>query len=157
MSELAKQLGLLAIVIIVLALVLVLFGAWPSNNQTVLPKNTPPPITASEQEQMQQMPVFQYLVSYTDGGFQPTTLTVKKGDVVRFTNNSSQSLWVASVGEGSDQVYPGASSCGSSPFDSCEALNPGDFWEFTFDQPGTWEFQNNLDKTKSGTLTVAVQ
>ena len=35
---------------------------------------------------------FQYLVSYTDAGFSPTTLRVKKGETVRFTNNASTEI-----------------------------------------------------------------
>lgn len=160
MSELGKQLGLLAAIIIVLALVLTLFGAWPHQqpanpvqSSKTLPAPTPP--TQQQLQQLQNSPAtFQYLVSYTDKGFQPDTLAVKKGQTVRFTNNSSAQLWVASIGEGAYQIYPGTSSCGASAFDSCQALQAGDFWEFTFTQSGTWDFQNNLDKNETGTVTV---
>ncbi|MDO8576016.1 MAG: hypothetical protein Q7R90_01745, partial [bacterium] len=97
---------------------------------------------------------FQYLVSYTDRGFEPTRLTVKQGETVRFTNNSSEGLWVAAGGE---KLYPGVvNGCGSSALDSCRPIGQGEFWEFTFDAAGTWMFSNNIDKEKSGTV-ISVQ
>jgi plastocyanin len=163
MRELGKQLGLLLIVVVVIAVILTIFGAWPSQQEnsiqgpstTTLPAPTPP--SAAVLQQLANSPAFQYLVSYTGNGFMPNSLSVKKGQVVRFTNNSSTDLWIASIGTDSNDIYPGTSSCGGSTFDSCQSIGPGGFWEFTFDQSGTWSFQNNLDKTKTGTITIIVQ
>ena len=41
---------------------------------------------------------FQYLISYTDQGFTPKTLLVKKGETVRFTNNSDAPLQLSLTG-----------------------------------------------------------
>lgn len=97
---------------------------------------------------------FQYLVSYTDGGFEPPTLSVKRGETVRFTNNSQSDLWVASIAMQGGTVYPGQSDCGASAFGTCAALKPQEFWEFTFDAVGTWSYKNNSDAAKTGTITV---
>ena len=97
---------------------------------------------------------FQYLVSYTDRGFEPPALTIKKGETIRFTNNSGGGLWVASVARPGATVYPGQSDCGVSAFGTCAALKPGDFWEFTFDVSGTWSYKNISDTAKTGTVTV---
>ena len=52
-----------------------------------------PPINADDTIQaLEKTSGFQALVSYTDQGFEPQMTTVKKGDTVRFTNNSSNSL-----------------------------------------------------------------
>lgn len=97
---------------------------------------------------------FAALVSYTDHGFEPTIVTIREGESVRFTNNSSRELWIASSGE-KVAVYPrSVESCGSSDLDSCEPFSPQDFWEFTFDRSGTFEVVNNLDKTTSGFVHV---
>lgn len=154
MRELAKLLGILAVILIAIAAILVFFGAWPMWQQPAPAQSGPPPITPAEEQLLKNYPSFQYLISYTDTGFAPSTLTVKQGQTVRFTNNSSRQLWVASIGQGSTQIYPGTSSCGGSAFNSCIVLNPGDFWEFTFDQSGAWEFQNALNKDDTGTVTV---
>ena len=100
---------------------------------------------------------FQYLISYTDNGFEPQNLTIKKGEIVRFTNNSHGGLWVASTGE-AGTIYPGTGKeCGQSSFDSCKILNPGEFWEFAFKASGTWSFRNNSDTAKTAIVTVTVQ
>ena len=94
------------------------------------------------------------LISYTDNGFEPTTLRISSGEAVRFTNNSSGDLWVATA-DGAT-VYPRThESCGSSDLDSCVPLAPMDFWEFTFEARGEWRVVNNLDKSKG--LTVIVE
>ena len=94
------------------------------------------------------------LISYTARGFEPKTVTVKNGDAIRFTNNSSEDLWVASTGA-SGSVYPGTDKeCGQSSFDTCHVLKHGEFWEFTFTTSGTWSYQNNRDTTMTGTVIV---
>ena len=109
-------------------------------------------MTASDTVAALQGDSFQLLVSYTDQGFEPRTATVKAGDTVRFTNNSTGQLWVAA---GGDQLYPAVQNgCGSSALDSCQAFGPGYDWEFTFTQPGTWEIQNNLNKSDVATIVV---
>ncbi len=96
---------------------------------------------------------FQTLVSYTDDGFEPTDISVAQGSGIRFVNNSSEALTIASD---PSAPYPGKSPCATSAFNSCETLQPGDFWEFTFDINGSWSFRNELDPAKVGTLNVTV-
>ena len=98
---------------------------------------------------------FQALVSYTDKGFEPAMLTITAGETIRFTNNSSHDVWIAADGS-AGVVYPRTHSvCGSSDLDSCGAIAPMDFFEFTFAQQGDWGVVNNLHKSKR--LTVKVQ
>jgi plastocyanin len=101
---------------------------------------------------------FQLLVSYVNSGFEPHEASIKVGDTVRFTNNSTHDLWVAASGAGGSPLYPGVDNgCGSSQLDTCKALKPGEYWEFTFAAPGSWSFSNNLDKAKTGDLVVTVR
>ena len=80
-------------------------------------------------------------------------LKIKKGDTVRFTNNSTGDLWIAAVGP--DPLYPAVQNgCGSSALDSCRTLAPGEYWEFTFAEKGDWHFVNNVDKSKTGVVHV---
>jgi plastocyanin len=126
----------------------------PSTSSATSVAYVPPqlPPTAADMIDAQPTTGFQYLVSYTDSGFAPTTLQVHSGDTVRFTNNSHAKLWVAATG---DQLYPAVQNgCGSSALDSCGPLNPGEYWQFTFTKTGTWEFYNNLDTSETGTITV---
>ena len=99
---------------------------------------------------------FQHLVSYTGEAFEPNNLAIKKGETVRFVNNSLDLLWVASTGDGG-HVYPGQSpDCGQSDFDSCVLVRSGTFWEFTFDISGTWTYKNNANVSRAGAITVSV-
>lgn len=118
-------------------------------------QTAPPPFTPAVQAQLAASHGFQYLVSYTGSGFQPKTLTVKKDETVRFTNNSSENLWVAANGS-SGAVYPAGSTneCGQSAFDSCMTIGKGEFWEFTFNTAGTWSYKNNQDASRTGVIVV---
>jgi len=152
-----KQTVLAVILIAVLLIVLALINAWlptPVGQKNVsLTSSTAQPPSPQVLHELEQSPTFQYVVSYTDQGFQPSTLTVKKGATVRFSNNSSNNLWIASFGTASHQIYPGTSVCGGSSFDSCESLSRGDFWQFTFNETGVWEFKNNAVNSV-GTIVV---
>lgn len=61
---------------------------------------------------------FQYLVSYNGNGFAPKTLSVTKGETVRFTNNSDTTLRLS---------LPGAPSLGRAQY-----------FEYTFTEAGTF-------------------
>ena len=157
-----KQLGILAAVLIIIAGIALAFGAHHSfqpettHPTPVVTRQAPPapPLTASEMIAAQDPKGFQLLVSYVNTGFEPQNATIKVGDTVRFTNNSTENMWVAAIGTAANPLYPGTSNCSASAFDSCGPLQPGYYWEFTFTQKGTWEFQNNLDKSNTATITV---
>jgi plastocyanin len=111
-----------------------------------------PPFTAEVKAALAASKGFQILVSYTDRGFEPAFATIKAGDAVRFTNNSSHDLWIAAAG-GAGSAYPGdGNNCGQSAFDSCRVLKYGEFWEFTFATAGTWSYQNNRDTKMTGVV-----
>jgi plastocyanin len=158
-AHLRAYLWLVAILVLVAVVAAVLnvtlFGAAPRQISAQESSSPVPPLTPAEQAQLAASHGFQYLVSYTDGGFEPSTLTIKKGETVRFTNNSDEDLWVAATGA-SGTIYPAGSGneCGQSAFDSCVVLHHGDFWEFTFTQAGTWSYQNNRDTKMTGTIIV---
>ena len=100
---------------------------------------------------------FQFLLSYTDSGFEPKEIKIKPGETVRFVNNSSRDLWIATLAT-NGKIYPHTKGiCGSSDLDSCQPFPPQDFWEFTFDVVGEWGVVNNLDKTRTSLVRVKVE
>ena len=144
-------LGVIILVAIMYGLSL-LSSAPASTSQAPGALSEPPPFTSETAATLQKSKGFQLLVSYTDYGFQPAVASIKKGDTVRFTNNSSGALWVVAY---SHVLYPKATgSCGASAFDSCREIGRGEFWEFTFTKAGTWPYQNKLDPQKSGSVKV---
>lgn len=127
----------------------------PRSNPTLQSATTSqamPGMTDEEKSMLQAQSTFQELVSYTGNGFEPVGLTVKVGDVIRFTNNSQADIWLGSKWGDGRQDYPGSVPCGQGPIDTCAPLGRGDFYQFKVEYPGTYEVQNNLDLTKIMTI-----
>lgn len=135
---------ILLAIVVVLGALLYLFGigkAVPASMQQAqipgktiaeaFPPGTPAP-TAADYVTAQQG--FEDLVQYTDSGFHPITLTIKKGETVRFTNISSAAVTVATDGT-------------QSP-----ALNHGEYWEHTFAKSGSSQYTNGAGNT--GSITI---
>ena len=163
------------IAVIVIALLLAISGVlsvvhFPSRNPVAptagkkdtatstavknLPVEPPPPITEHMKKVVAASAGFAVAISYTDNGFEPSDVEIKKGQSVRFTNNSTHAMWVMSSG-GDGGVYPaGQDSCGQTAFDTCIALPAHDIWEFKFDVPGTWVYRNSAHKADVGVMRV---
>ena len=127
---------LLAILIIAVGLAYALMSifvapaAAPQPTMATFPKDAPAPTTA---DHVTAQHGFQYLVSYTNTGFAPKTLSVKKGETVRFTNNSAGTLQLSLTGAPQTSVAHAA------------------YFEYTFSEVGTFTYS---DGTRSGTVTV---
>ena len=99
-------------------------------------------------------------VSYTADGFSPSTITVKKGTEVVFSNESGKNFWPASALHPTHTVYPGSSitKCGTadaiSIFDACVGIPSGDTWSFMFNKTGSWGYHNHLNASNFGTVIV---
>jgi plastocyanin len=148
--------GMAAIAIFAVCIYLLAnMGKAPVSPADAIPAATPiPPYTEKIEAALAKSDGFEMFVSYTDRGFEPMSTTIKKGDTVRFTNNSSRKLWIAASSEGGVKLYPGTSECGTSAFGTCEPLEPQEFWEFTFTEAGTWKYHNSLNKSDAATVRV---
>lgn len=128
-----------------------------SNQQTVPQASAPEPSsnTATPQPPVGQAPATEEkVVMYTDSGYSPNTITVKKGETVTFKNNSSQSMWTASAVHPTHRGYPTTGGCIGSTFDACQGIQPGNSWSFKFDIVGTWKYHNHLSPGDTGTIVV---
>ena len=96
------------------------------------------------------------VIIYTDAGFSPSSVTVKKGQTVRWANNSGSKVWPASAVHPQHSAYPqkSASDCLGSSFDACKGLVQGESWDFKFDYVGEWKFHNHLNGAQKGAVTV---
>ncbi len=96
------------------------------------------------------------VVTYTDAGFSPKTITIAEGDTVTFVNNSSRNMWVASNIHPTHNEYPEESDgdCLGSSFDACAGVSSGESWSFTFDRVGEWGYHNHLNPSRTGTVIV---
>ncbi len=82
-------------------------------------------------------------VKFTDNGYEPKTLTVKKGTTVTFVNKSTKTMWVASAPHPTHTDYP--------EFDQGQNA---DTYEFTFDKVGSWKFHNHSPFQAGGVVNV---
>ena len=86
------------------------------------------------------------MVTYSDTGFSPTSLSVKVGDTVTFQNESSKDMWVASAPHPTHTAYP--------EFDAKADTTAGGSYMFTFTKAGTWKYHNHLNPSMTGTIIV---
>lgn len=93
-------------------------------------------------------------ITYTDSGYSPNTITIKKGEAVAFKNQSSRSMWTASAVHPTHRGYPTTGGCIGSTLDACKGIQPGNSWSFTFDITGTWKYHNHLNPADTGTVIV---
>ncbi|HEY4522172.1 MAG TPA: hypothetical protein VJH91_00855 [Candidatus Paceibacterota bacterium] len=111
----------------------------------------PPPLAPSLSEQELQAIAtgrgFDVLISYTNRGFEPADTDTEIGSVVRFTNNSTRGLRVSE-----STSVPVVSDCEG--LDSCTVLDPGEFWEFEFTEPGVITYRNALRAIDEASINV---
>lgn len=102
------------------------------------------------------------VVTLTDTGFTPASVTVARGETVRFINDSSRGMWVGSDEHPTHTEYDGTSTrehCTNSmntasSFDQCASVAKGDFWDFAFNKSGTFDFHNHVGASNTGTIVV---
>ena len=82
----------------------------------------------------------------TNEGYVPNEVTIKKGDIVLWTNESDEYHWPASDLHPTHGVYP--------EFDPLKPIAPGDEWKFQFNQVGEWKFHDHIRANKVGTIIV---
>lgn len=96
------------------------------------------------------------IVTYTDSGFSPETITISAGETVTFVNNSSRGMWVASDIHPTHTLYPEKTDadCLGSSFDACEKTPVGESWSFTFNKEGSWKYHDHARASRTGIVVV---
>ena len=96
------------------------------------------------------------IVTYTNEGFEPSTVTINRSQTVRFVNQSSRGMWVGSDQHPTHTQYPEKSEadCLGSSFDTCKSLPANESWSFTFNSVGSWGFHNHVQAAHKGTIVV---
>lgn len=113
---------------------------------TVTPKINGIPVETGAKMETGTVNENKLVVTYTDSGFSPKTITIKKGDSITFVNQSSGDMWVASNPHPVHTDYPA--------FDEKASVQKGGSWSFTFGQAGTWGYHNHKNPSSSGTVVV---
>ena len=130
------------------------------NTPTPAVSPTPTPLSSPESTTSPSPVVSKNVITYTDSGYTPNTVIIKKGETVVWKNESSSPMWTASAMHPLHRAYPGTdiSACGTQTllpmFDSCAGIAPGQSWSFTFNNVGTWGYHNHLNSSKFGKVVV---
>lgn len=100
------------------------------------------------------------VITFTDSGYSPNEVTIKKGERVTFINDSSVAMWPATAIHPTHRVYPNSDigKCGtpeaSAMFDACRAISSGESYSFIFNEVGTWKYHDHLNLGNFGTIVV---
>jgi plastocyanin len=100
------------------------------------------------------LPQLNPVVTMTESGFSPATVTIKKGGTVIFHNSGATPIWPASAKHPTHTVYPTTGGCLGSTFDACKGIEPGKSWAFKFDVAGTWAYHDHLNAARFGKVVV---
>lgn len=104
-------------------------------------------ISVEDREQINKMiSEQQNIVIYTNEGFEPRELEIKKGETIKFINMSDRKMWVASNDHPSHNIYP--------EFDQKDIVVRNGEYEFIFERTGIWEYHNHLFSSHEATITV---
>lgn len=85
-------------------------------------------------------------IVYDGSKFSPSSLTIKKGDIVIFKNSGDGAFWPASGPHPSHTNYP--------EFDAKSSVSTGKTFQFKFSKVGNWPFHDHLNASATGTIKV---
>lgn len=152
-------------VVVIVALALLWF--FMRTNQAPEPAPESASVTATSTETAATAPEEDgpeevMIVTLTDTGFIPATITIAVGDTVRFVNNSSRGMWVGADEHPTHTEYDGTSTrehcvngtAVGGTFDQCASTPRGSSFEFTFTKAGTFGYHNHTGASSVGTVIV---
>lgn len=88
----------------------------------------------------------QHVITLTDNGFSPDSLTISEGDTVTFVTDTGEAFWPASNVHPTHEIYP--------EFDPRKPMSPDSSWSHTFTKSGTYAFHDHINALYRGTIIV---
>ena len=137
----------------VIVLILVLGAGFMMMNQIQAPVQTPPPQvtlpnpTPVAPAEKSVSPTAETVVSFDGKTFTPATVTIKKGEAIKFVNLSSVHMEVASAVHPTHEVLPDFDQGKGTSKDKNEYV-------FTFTKAGSWKYHNHVPFMLGGTVVV---
>lgn len=104
------------------------------------------PLQGTPTEDQAMLPEGSATVLYSESGFSPAVVRIKKGTAVTFKNQGAGNMWVASDMHPTHQLLPG--------FDALKSTGNGGEYTYTFSDIGTWTYHNHVNPTDTGTVVV---
>ena len=116
---------------------------------TTAPVAIPAPVKSGTHSTAPSVPLMTksgaYIVSYTNAGFVPAMITIKRGKSVHFVNHSSKAMSIMSVDQAS-QLYR--------QLNQEQSVGRGGFYDFSFVNAGIWTYTNRNNRADRGTIIV---
>lgn len=157
-------------IIVIIVVAIVILGGYFFFNSTYQPtssvyqpsyEQTSPQPNINTQPLVVEVPtVNENVITYTDTGYSPNTITIKNGKTIIFKNQSSKSMWPASAMHPTHRLYSDTSldehcpDTTNSAFDACTGILPGAQWSFKFDKTNSWKYHDHLSPSNFGTIIV---
>ena len=99
-----------------------------------------------------------HVVEFTDRGFDPVEVVVDRGDTVRFVDNASITMWVASDPYPTNIGYSNTTRkehcADNSTVEAFDQCSTGEVYEFTFEKSGEWGYHNQKPFASGGRVVV---
>jgi plastocyanin len=137
------------ITIAVVAVLVLLFGAWiftKSNNSAQTPTVTQTQSTPTDAMSSSSAAMHDNIVTISSTGFSPATITIKAGEAVTWSNTDTALHQVNSDPHPVHTDYPPLNTVGQIPAGSKKSL--------TFPATGTYKYHDHLHPSFTGTVIV---
>ncbi len=112
-------------------------------------KTSVPTQTSASPVKKTEKTKYDALITLTKNGFVPDRIEIKAGQTVRFLNNSSSAMKVASNPHPTHEIY--------SELDQNVTVGKGGYYDFIFLRVGAWGYHNHTDPIKNGIVIVHLQ
>lgn len=138
--------GIITAALAIAGLIIFVLSGRPAEAPDSANNQVKTPTGSSERDnEVAPNPSERMTITYTNNGFEPNSLTVKKGTVVTVNNESSRNVQFSS------NDHPAHT-------DNTEmnlgTLAPGESDSYTATAVGTWGYHDHLDENETGTITV---
>ncbi len=119
-----------------------------------------PALPQQPEAQTQDSGALSARVHYSENGFFPREITLKKGESVQWINDSGEDMWIGADLHPEHTEYDNTTlnmHCGAGvipSFDECGSVQKGGKWSFVFDKAGMWKYHNHMHSEFSGRVMV---
>lgn len=135
--------GVIAVIAIIGVIVFLLNNQQakaPTSNQTETTSDT-----SNTSDEGAAAPSERMTITFKDGGFEPETITVKKGTAITVKNESSRDVKFSSADHPTHRLNSEM---------NLDTLSPGESTSYTATKVGTWGYHDHLDSSKTGVVIV---
>lgn len=129
------------LIVVVVVLVFLAAGGWYKYQQ-----NRNIEVAQNTSQSPQDFPADAVTITMRVDDYQPSEVTIRKGQTVVFVNETDEWRWPASNLHPTHDIYP--------EFDPKEPIGPKKSWAFRFESVGTWRMHDHLAPYITGTIIV---